>query len=58
LRSESRFSGTVDFTRADLSTATFADCQFADGARLTVDNDTWTGIGDPAARAGFERALA
>jgi uncharacterized protein YjbI with pentapeptide repeats len=53
-----RFSGTVDFTRADLSTATFADCQFADGARLTVDNDTWTGIGDPAARAGFERALA
>lgn len=53
-----RFSGTVDFTAADVSTASFADCTFSDGARLLVDNDTWTGIGDPGAQAGFERALA
>jgi uncharacterized protein YjbI with pentapeptide repeats len=53
-----RFSGGVDFTGADLSTVTFAGCRFADGARLLADNDTWTGIADPVARAGFERAPA
>ena len=53
-----RFSGNVDFTGADLSTATFTGNEFREGTRLIVDNDSWTGIGDPTVRAQFERAQA
>lgn len=51
-----RIDGSLDFTGVDLTTAVFDGCAFSDRARLVVDNDSWTRLGDPAARAVFERS--